>query len=104
MFYNHNRLRVDEWDGREETLCPNGHRPLVAKRGEIKAHHWSHHPAHHDRAACPWEESEWHLLWKEVYHSLGWMIEHPVDVAGKRYVLDAYDPTTGSVREFVHSL
>jgi hypothetical protein len=105
MLLNHARLPVWEWRG-GESRCPDCLEELTARRGEVNMWHWAHRPAGHARpGACACEESEWHLLWKSAYLSLpGWRVEEPVTVAGARYRLDAVNPATGAVREFVHSL
>lgn len=48
-------------------FCPMCDKPLVAKCGRIKTHHW----AHASLRDCDgwWEnESEWHLGWKKVFN------------------------------------
>lgn len=104
MIFNHRRETVWQHAG-GKSLCPLCSSPLLARRGEILVWHWAHRPFRGARRWCPWEESEWHLQWKYAYlHFAGWQIEMPVIVNGRKFVLDAVNPTTGQVREFVHSL
>ena len=103
MFYNHRRQRVQEWDGRSGSSCPLCRASLVARRGDLVAWHWAHHPYDHARSGCDYAESDWHLQWKSVYLQLGWQIELPVKIHGQRFLLDAVNPKTGRIREFVHS-
>jgi len=101
MFYNHERKLVSEWVRGEESLCPDCREPLIAKMGEIVIWHW----AHKAYASCWNVETLWHICWKMVYMEMpGWEIEYPIEIDGKSYRLDAYNPATKQAREFVHSL
>lgn len=105
MIYNHERLTVGQAQPSQESLCPECRGPLVAKRGDMVAWHWAHKPCPEGRASCPFVESQWHLKWKEVYLGFsGWDIEVPVLAGGRQYRADAMNPSTGKIREFVHSL
>lgn len=112
MILNADRLSVRDFDRdfdeasvKPDSLCPLCKSPLVAKRGEMKIWHWAHQPKSMRRSSCPWEESAWHLRWKYGYLSFDrWQIEAPLMVNGNRYIIDAYQPLTRRVREFVHSL
>lgn len=107
MFRNHLGKTVRQWDGAEESICPECRRSLIARRGEIKVWHWAHKAVSGGlRIGCPFQESEWHLAMKHVYEAFpGWEIEVPTRLEnGKLFYLDAVNPKTGQVREFVHSL
>jgi hypothetical protein len=87
------------------SYCPECGEMLVARRGELVAWHWAHRPGPADRTRCSQGETDWHLKWKLAYLNLpGWEVEYPVEIEGRNYRLDAFNPTTGRVREFVHSL
>jgi hypothetical protein len=104
MLFNHARQRVAEHTG-GDSLCPLCSAPLIAKRGDIVIWHWAHKAKQDARSGCPFEESAWHLSWKAAYLDCnGWQVETPVVIDGQKYVIDAINPTTGRVREFVHSL
>ena len=105
MLFNH--LHIPVWNHKQgdASLCPLCDASLIARKGEVIVWHWAHHPRHHTRAQCPHEESPWHLKWKFAYLSFrGWEIEKPLVIEGKRYIVDAMNPHTGRVREFIHSL
>jgi hypothetical protein len=105
VILNHLRLRVAEHLTGEESYCPLCRGPLIAKRGDLVIHHWAHKPSAAVKSACPFEESPWHLGCKDAYSRFtGWEIEYPVTIDGERFVLDAFNPTTGRVREFIHTL
>jgi hypothetical protein len=105
VLFNHRRQRVQDHIHGDESLCPLCASPLIARRGEVVIWHWAHRAVVHGRAACPFEESTWHLAWKAAYLGCpGWKVEYPIEIEGHKYVLDAFNPTTGRVREFVHSL
>lgn len=105
MILNHERRTVSEWRDGRESLCPECGGRLVARRGDVVVWHWAHRPAARGRASCPFEESRWHLRWKDVYRAFaGWDIEVPVAAGGLRYRADAMNRSAGKVREFVHSL
>ena len=104
MLFNHKRERV-QMRNEGDSLCPECGAPLVARRGEVVVWHWAHAPNKAHRASCAWEESSWHLRWKQAFHQYeGYEVEFAVNVGGKKYVLDAYRARDGRVREFVHSL
>jgi len=101
MFYNHLRRRVSEWDGKEPSLCPECKQSMIAKAGEIVSWHW----AHKSFEGCSNIETPWHITWKLVYLSMpGWEIEYPIEIEGKSYRLDAYNPKTLEAKEFVHCI
>jgi competence CoiA-like predicted nuclease len=102
MLLNKQRKTARE-DSDPNSLCPECDGPLIGKRGEIKTWHW----AHRSLGDCSGggEETEWHLRMKAVCHSWpGWEIEFPIKLNGQQYFLDAHNPATGEVLEFVHSL
>lgn len=106
MIFNQARQMVSQWDGVSKSLCPICDASLVAKKGDIVRWHWAHYPSPEgSRTSCPYEESEWHLRWKDVYLSFqDWEIEYPVKIAGRKYIIDAINPRTKQAREFIHSL
>ncbi|MBU2051468.1 MAG: competence protein CoiA [Gammaproteobacteria bacterium] len=106
MILNHKRTVVRDWKHGEESLCPDCVEPLVAKRGEIMTWHWAH-KAHRDGAtrACSAGETQWHLDMKMAFMALpGWSVEHPVEIQGKKFRLDAFCAQWKAAREFVHTL
>lgn len=105
MLLNHERRPVEGWDMDVPSYCPDCGERLVARRGDLIAWHWAHRPCGAARTRCGLGETEWHLKWKLAYSNLpGWEVEHPVEIQGRRYRLDAVNVVTGRVREFVHSL
>ena len=103
MLLNHDRLPVGDWNGRDESLCPDCGAGLVARRCEARVWHWAHRPG--SGHGCHHEETCWHLLWKNAYLGFpGWEVERPLTLDGRRYRIDAMNPRTGRIREFVHSL
>jgi hypothetical protein len=104
MIFNHLGVSVRKYVS-GDSYCPECERQLIAKRPDTKVWHWAHKAQPSTHSACPWEESEWHLRWKAAQLKIpGWTVEHKIEIAGKRYILDAYHEETGRVREFVHSL
>lgn len=103
MLYNHARQLVSQWSFGQESRCPLCETPLIPKRGDWVRWHWAHRPGEAARRGCPYSESAWHLAWKSVYACLGWQIEVPIMIQGQRFILDAMNPRTGRIREFVHS-
>jgi len=101
MLLNKDRRRVQEWDTKWPSLCPECNKELIAKRGEIVIWHWAHYPGHGGQG-CGGPETAWHLRWKELHHEAGWEIEKAVIVDDQNYRLDAFKD--GIIREFVHSL
>ena len=80
--------------------CPIFGHPMVAKCGEINAHHW----AHQGSSTCdPWWENEtdWHRTWKEQFPA-DWQeyVQHAED--GERHIADV-KTHDGWVLEFQHS-
>jgi hypothetical protein len=104
MLYNHARQLVSAWTEGSPSLCPACEAALVPRRGDFVRWHWAHYPTVHDRMGCAYEESLWHLRWKEVYLGMGWQVEVPVVIKDQRFIMDAMNPRTGRMREFVHSL
>lgn len=104
MILNHRRLPVSRHDG-GPSKCPDCGADLIARRGDVVVWHWAHEKSDPAHDGCAWEESRWHLQWKDAYLSVsGWGVEHRVTLGGAQYVLDAFNEQTGRVREFVHSL
>lgn len=104
MILNHKRETVWHFTG-GDSRCPECSAELLARKGEKLVWHWAHKPRRSTRNGCSWEESDWHLRWKEVFHDqAGFEIEHPIDINGKRFVLDAVKPQTKQINEFIHSL
>lgn len=104
MLLNHLRERVRETNN-DESFCPDCGSKLIARRGEIIVWHWAHSPGSSKHANCEHKETNWHLRMKDAYHGFqNWQIEYPVEVLGMRFRLDAVNPKTMEVREFVHSL
>lgn len=81
-------------------LCPGCDQPMVAKCGEVYAHHWSHH----GRRVCdPWWENEtaWHRAWKELFPVHWQEIIHQAE-SGERHIADV-KTHRGWALEFQHS-
>jgi competence CoiA-like predicted nuclease len=80
-------------------LCPVCKNPVIAKCGEIKAHHW----AHESTQNCdPWWENkgEWHRKWQDEFDN-DWQ-EIIVEENGEKHIADIKTPD-GLVIEFQHS-
>jgi hypothetical protein len=104
MLFNHRHQQVADYT-EGDSLCPLCSGPLIAKRGDIVIWHWAHKAKPNDRNGCPFAESAWHLSWKSAYLNFkDWEVEYPIVIDGQKYVIDAVNPATGRVREFVHSL
>jgi hypothetical protein len=104
MIYNHERKAVWEWDS-GECYCPECRRTLISRKGETVCWHWAHKADLSKQCDCPHEESAWHLAMKFAYMTFpGWEIEVPVTANYRKYRIDAMNISTGSAREFIHSL
>lgn len=102
MFLNKKRVSAYEWDGEQESTCPQCGGELVAKRGEIMTWHWAH-----KSNSCRYGSgiSEWHLCWTHGHHQAGFPVEYRHTMKdGTAYVFDACHPEAMLVYEFVHSL
>ena len=71
-------------------ICPVCHTPVIAKCGDIKAHHW----AHETKQDCKndrWEtEGQWHRNWKNKFPS-EWQ-EQIVNFNNEKNVADIKTP------------
>lgn len=80
--------------------CPACFKPVVAKCGTSRVHHWAHRGA---RACDDWweRETEWHRAWK-VNFPADWqeVIKH--DQLGERHIADVHTEH-GLTLEFQHS-
>lgn len=81
-------------------VCPGCTRPMIAKCGEVKVHHW----AHLGKRVCdPWweNETEWHRTWK-AHFPIEWQeqIHHAED--GEKHIADV-KTEKGCVLEFQYS-
>jgi hypothetical protein len=81
--------------------CPFCDETVIAKCGEIVIWHWAHEAGggHHDPW---WEESQWHLGWKEWALEQGWRVEVQIERDSVRHVADVVTPS-GWVIELQHS-
>ncbi len=107
MLLNHERKTPRGWDDALPSLCPDCHASLIPRRGRILVWHWAHKATPGDSSGdgCSSTETQWHLLWKDVYHGFDkWEIEVPVTVGGAYFRLDAARMGSKKAREFVHSL
>jgi competence protein CoiA len=80
--------------------CPGCNRPMIAKCGELKAHHW----AHAGKRVCDsWHENEteWHRAWKNQFPAEWQEIVHHAD-DGERHIADVKTDKAW-VLEFQHS-
>lgn len=80
--------------------CPAYDHPMVAKCGELKMWHWSHHGRH---VCDPWRETQtpWHRAWKNQFPTDWQEIVHPAE-NGERHIADV-KTGDGWVLEFQHS-
>ena len=81
--------------------CPACSSEMIAKCGEIYAHHW----AHKGRRNCDawWEnETEWHRAWKNLFPTDWQEIVHRAD-DGEKHIADV-QTEDGWTIEFQHSL
>lgn len=81
--------------------CPACHSEMIAKCGEIYAHHW----AHKGRRNCDswWEnETEWHRAWKNQFPTDWQEIVHQAD-DGEKHIADVKSDDGWTI-EFQHSL
>lgn len=106
MWLNKERQTVAQWElMRGDSHCPLCERSLVPKRGDLVRWHWAHERNVSRHAPCPFEESAWHMAWKQVFlDGLGWEIEVPWRWGAHRFVLDAIRQDRDRVLEFVHSM
>ena len=91
-------------------VCPFCKMPVTAKCGNERVHHWAHKPGR-DQECDPWkwEESDWHLNWKnqfplecrEVIHTAENGEKHRADVKTvKEWVLEfQHSPLTPEERQ-----
>lgn len=81
-------------------ICPVCNAPVIAKCGDIKAHHW----AHETKQDCKndrWEtEGQWHRNWKNQFPQ-DWQ-EQIVTINNEKNIADIKTPQ-GLVIEFQHS-
>lgn len=58
--------RVEAKPELKEGLCPLCAKPVVAKCGKQRIHHWAHH---NNKACDSWKEpeTEWHRSWKNNF-------------------------------------
>ena len=80
--------------------CPLCSRPVVAKCGDVRVHHW----AHKGRLHCdPWweNETEWHRTWKDQFPA-DWQEFFHTAEDGERHIADV-KTGDGWVIEFQHS-
>ena len=80
--------------------CPACGKPMVAKCGEVRIHHWAHKG---ERDCDPWweNETEWHRAWKDDFPTDWQEIVHAAG-DGERHVADV-KTDAGWVIEFQHS-
>lgn len=82
-------------------ICPGCTRPVVAKCGDKRVHHW----AHRGTKMCDdwWEpETEWHRSWKNNF-PVEWQEKFlPDRKTGEKHIADLLTPD-GLVIEFQHS-
>lgn len=95
-------LHAHDGDGRRiaarpglAAVCPNCGEPVVAKCGEIVAHHW----AHRGNLDCdPWAEHEsyWHFMWKACVDPANVEVlykGHRADIMHRGYVIELQHST-----------
>lgn len=73
---------------------------MLARCGEVYAHHW----AHHGKRVCdPWWENEttWHRSWKELFPT-HWQEVIQYDSSGEKHIADVKTESGWAV-EFQHS-
>lgn len=122
MLYNNLRYLVADHpvtEPKTPSLCPFCNSPLYARRGNINVHHWAHFNRSPDCPANQKGETEWHYAMKLAYGIFeGWEVEYPLTVklphpeidknefiiTDKKFIIDAYNPTTHAIREIIHSL
>ena len=98
--YNKNkeRIHIDEASRKEKYYCPTCGEELAIKRGNIKAHHYSH-KSYSNCDGWHYDMSDWHSLWQSQF---------PIDnqevvfeLNGKKHRADVFIDNT--VIEFQHS-
>jgi len=65
-YFNDNRLHIDEYDETihaGKVLCSDGH-ILVAKRGNVREHHFSHKSKEGENCKGSDGKTSWHLWWQ----------------------------------------
>ena len=80
--------------------CPWCDQPMIARCGEVYAHHW----AHHGKRVCdPWweNETEWHRAWKGLFPTSWQEVIHHAP-SGEKHIADV-KTESGWVVEFQHS-
>lgn len=98
--YNKNkeRIHIDEASRKEKYYCPTCGEELAIKRGNIKAHHYSH-KAYSNCDGWHYDMSDWHSLWQSQFP-----IENQevvFELNGKKHRADVFINNT--VIEFQHS-
>ena len=105
MLFNSERQTVWDWQEGQPSTCPLCQDRLVAVRPQEGVQHWRHLPKEHNAEPCPHYESEWRLRIKLAYACMdGYQIETPIELGGRRYMIDAMHMTGGEARSFVHTL
>ena len=99
--YNDHRVHIDDTHSNEEYYCPYCGAPLIARKGDVRQHHFAHKQDHHcsdtwvHHRSHNYDLSAWHNEWQslfpkenqEVKLSLG-DTRHRADVMVDRTVIE----------------
>jgi len=82
-------------------LCPGCSKPVIAKCGTQRIHHWSH--CNNKSCDSWWEsETEWHRSWKNNFPAEWQETFLPDERTGEKHIADVFT-SQGLVIEFQHS-
>ena len=71
--YNDNRVHIGETHGNQEYYCPYCGARLITRKGEVRQHHFAHHPSHHcsdswvGERSHNYDTSDWHNEWQSLF-------------------------------------
>ncbi len=99
-----NRIYANSEERYKECFCPECGRPLIHKKGEIKAPHF----AHKVDANCPYgadkdSKSEWHIHMQELFPPESLEVRFKDVNTGELHIADVYLEQSKTVIEFQHS-
>lgn len=99
-YYKDKKISIYDYENhmKDNITCPLGHK-LIAKRGNIKAHHFAHKSNHN--CLCNRDMSEWHCNWQRYLNVNN--IEVIMKKDNKRHIADCVNED-GIVIEFQKSI
>ena len=71
--YNDHRVHIDETHSNQEYYCPYCGAPLIARKGDVRQHHFAHKQDHHcsdtwvHHRSHNYDLSAWHNEWQSLF-------------------------------------